>query len=74
MSEQSDLKMFFFSVYSEWLLQCANVRDPLASLGIRAGVGRAGELSFLVWKRKEVDNQHWCLCLCNFLAYAEFSV
>lgn len=46
----------------------------MVSLGIEVGVGRARELSFLVWKRKEMDNQYWILCPFNFLAYAEFAI
>jgi len=65
---------FFFCVCFEWLLQSGNVRDPLVSLGIEAGVGRARELSFLVWRRKEMDNQYRILCPFSFLAYAEFAV
>lgn len=46
----------------------------MVSLGMEAGVGRARGLSFLVWKRKEMDNQGWILCPFNFHAYAEFAV
>lgn len=46
----------------------------MVSLGFEAGVGRVRELSFLVWKRKEMDNQSWILCPFNFLACAEFAV
>lgn len=46
----------------------------MVSLGIEAGVGRAREFSFLVWKRKEMDNRYWILCPFNFLACAELAV
>lgn len=45
----------------------------MVSLGFEAGVRRVRELSFLVWKRKEMDNQSWILCPFSFLAYAEFA-
>lgn len=46
----------------------------MVSLGFEAGVGRLRELSFLVWKRKEMDSQSWIWCPLNLLACAEFAV